>query len=98
MDTQEFLETINLWTQSYREKRDPEKDYPPAEDPDGKKWEENMIKIASIITPADSIQGTPALEKVNKAVQLSKEKDPSKLDQIYKHLHDVEEYLKSSLE
>ncbi len=96
MDTQDFLETVKLWAESYREERDPEKDYPPAENPDKKRWEENMIKIAAIISPADSIEGTPALEKVNEAVKMAKEKDPSKLKKIYENLHEVEEYLKGS--
>jgi len=97
LDTQDFLETVKLWTETYREERDPDKDYSPAEEPEEKKWEINMMKIAAIISPADSVRGTPALEKVNEAVKLAKEKDPSKLKKIYENLHSVEGFLKSSL-
>ena len=98
MDTQEFLDVLNIWTESYRGSRDPEKDYPPGETPDEIQWENGMLKVATVITAAESLEGTPAIDKLMKAKGLARLKDRSKLKDIYNLLHDVEEYLKSTLE
>lgn len=97
MDTQDFVESVKIWTEVFRQNRDPVLDYPPSTDPEEKKWEENMLKIASVLTPADSIEGTPAEKKVIDAVEFAKSRDTSKLKQVYILLDEVEQYLKESL-
>lgn len=97
MDTQDFMDTLNTWTDIYRLNRDPDLDYPPAAEPDEAKWEENMMKIAAVITPAESLSGTPAFKKVEYAMLMAKTKDRSKLKLIYNLFTEVEKYLKESL-
>jgi len=97
LDTQEFLDTVKIWTDSYRETRDPDKEHTVGESPEEIKWEESMLKIAAVLLPAESIKGTPAMEKINMVKDIASKKDRSKLQEIYKLLHEVEEYLKSSL-
>lgn len=95
MDTQDFLDALTTWTESYRDARDPEMEWPASEDPLTAKWEENMLKVVAVISPADSLIGTPALERVRQAIGIAKLKDRSKLKKIYDILNEVENYLKA---
>ncbi len=97
MDTQDFLDTLKTWTEIYRQNRDPMLDYPASKDQEEAKWEENMLRIAAVISPADSLHDTPALKQVETAVGIARSKDRSKLKQIYDSLYTVESYLKESL-
>lgn len=95
MDTQDFLEMLTIWTESYRTARNHELDPVTAVEPDAVKWEENMLKIVAVMSPADSLIGTPAHEKVKQAIGIAKLKDRSKLKKIYDILNEVEKYLKA---
>lgn len=95
MDTQDFLDVLKTWTDSYRDARDPKADLLPAEDESAAKWEENMLKVVSVISPADSLIGTPAHEMVKQAVGIAKLKDRTKLKKVYDLLSEVENYLSS---
>jgi hypothetical protein len=97
LDTQEFMDTLKTWTDIYRQNRDPVLDYPPSVDPEEKKWEENMLRIAAVITAADSLEGTPAAKKIKSASDFAKARDMTKLNDIYKLFNEVELYLKESL-
>jgi hypothetical protein len=97
VDTQDLVDTLKTWTNIYRQNRDPVLDYPPSKDPDELKWEEDMLRIAAVIFPADSITGTPAFGKIDAAGSIARSKDRSKLKDIYILYHEVEEYLKESL-
>lgn len=97
MDTQEFMDTLKTWTDIFRQNRDPVLDYPPSEDPEEKKWEETMLRIAAVITAADSLEGTPAEKKIKTASDYAKAKDRAKIKEIYTLFNEVEIYLKESL-
>jgi hypothetical protein len=97
LDTQEFMDTLKTWTDIYRQNREPVLDYPPSVDPEEKKWEENMIRIAAVITAADSLEGTPAEKKIQAAAGFAKSRDMTKLKEIYTLFNEVEDYLKESL-
>jgi hypothetical protein len=97
LDTQEFMDTLKTWTDIYRQNRDPVLDYPPSIDLEEKKWEENMLRIAAVITAADSLEGTPAANKIQSASAFAKAKDMNKLKEIYTLFNEVEMYLKESL-
>lgn len=95
MDTQDFIDVLKTWTDSYRDACGTD-GLPPADaDPAAAKWEENMLKIISVISPADSLIGTPAHEMVKQAVGIAKLKDRTKLKKVYDLLNDVENYLSS---
>jgi hypothetical protein len=91
------MDTIKTWTDIFRQNRDPVLDYPPSTDPEEKKWEENMMRIAAVITAADSLEGTPAEKKIKTAAEFAKSKDRTKLKEIYTMFSEVESYLKESL-
>jgi hypothetical protein len=95
LDTQDFLDVLKTWTDSYRDARGGEGVYSPASDDSDAKWEDNMMKIVSVISPADSLIGTPAHEMVKQAVGIAKLKDRSKLKKVYELLNEVEKYLSS---
>jgi hypothetical protein len=97
LDTQEFMDTLKTWTDIFRQNRDPVLDYPPSIDPEEKKWEENMLRIAAVITAADSLEGTPAAKKIKAASDFARAKDRAKLKEIYTLFNEVEMFLKESL-
>lgn len=97
MDTQDFMDTLITWTGIYRQNRDPDLDYPASSDPDEAKWEENMLKIASVIIPVESLAGTPAFKKIEYARLMAKTKDRTKIKSVYLLFTEVEKYLKASL-
>ena len=97
MDTQEFMDTLKTWTDIFRQNRDPVLDYPPSVDPEEKKWEETMLRIAAVITAADSLEGTPAAIKIKTASDFARSKDRARLKEIYIMFNEVEVYLKESL-
>lgn len=95
MDTQDFLDVLKTWTDSYRDARGEEALVPRESDDSAAKWEDNMMKIISVISPADSLIGTPAHEMVKQAVGIAKLKDRTKLNKVYELLNEVEKYLSS---
>jgi len=91
------MDTLKTWNDIFRQNRDPVLDYPPSVDPEEKKWEETMLRIAAVITAADSLQGTPAAIKIKTASEFARAKDRAKLKEIYILFNEVEQYLKESL-
>ncbi|MCE5300687.1 MAG: hypothetical protein LLG37_07435 [Spirochaetia bacterium] len=93
MDTQEFCEYVKNWLEFYHDVRMPDREYAPAEDHAGIRWEDNMIKIAGALSTAEHLHGTPAEKNVAKIIELAGLKDRSKLNEIYKLMSEIGDYL-----
>jgi hypothetical protein len=93
MDTQDFLDNVKSWLELYRDVRIPELEYPPAVKDSDIKWEDGMMKVAAAFGICDSLTGTPAAKKVEKAVEMARSKNRSGLKDIYDLMAQVEKYL-----
>lgn len=94
MDMQELVETIKMWNDFYREMQNNNKNFT---DEEIKKWQENMLKIISVINIPEHVRLTPAEKNIKAVLELSTTKDVSKLQEIYNLLSEVENYFKDAL-
>ncbi|HDQ25278.1 MAG TPA: hypothetical protein ENN43_00835 [bacterium] len=92
MDTQELVEVIKTWVDTYRETVEAGNDR--QNDP---KWRDNMIKFASVIMVPESLKDTPAQKILEAVIAKAKEKKSERVEEIYSLLCDVENYLNDSL-
>jgi len=89
----EFIDNLRIWLVSYRENQK-NTDLPEDEkQPEQKKWEEDMIKIASIFSVPQDFSGTAGWDYIEKFVKTANEKDRTKIKELYELAFEIEKFI-----
>jgi hypothetical protein len=93
----DLLETISTWRKIYESISAPEDPRTPYEQQFHDKWNLGMLKVVASLGIVDELKDTPVEKHMIKAVEDGKLRDPSRLDDIYVLLGEVERYIKEKV-
>ncbi|MFP4466886.1 MAG: hypothetical protein ACLFP1_07540 [Candidatus Goldiibacteriota bacterium] len=93
MYVDEFVDNLGVWMISYRENKDKVESDENEKSAEQKKWEDDMMKIASAFTVPEEFSGTAGWEYIRKFVETAKEKDRTKLKELYETAFEIEKFI-----